>query len=147
MVYLEMARDLIWKLMYLHRTGPQRLLNDYMQGEYFVLNCLQRRGCAILPGQISKEMNVTSARIAQTLNNLEKKQLITRQIDPQDRRKILVSLTENGRQEAEHSRQAILELFAAILSHLDEEDAREYVRLTGKLAEGIASMKGDEQHD
>ncbi|MCL2085183.1 MAG: MarR family winged helix-turn-helix transcriptional regulator, partial [Oscillospiraceae bacterium] len=81
------------------------------------------------------EMRVSSARVAAALNSLEQKGLITRQINKDDRRKILVGVTEHGKKMAEKHRQDVIGVAAKLLNLLGEHDAKEYVRITGKLAE------------
>ena len=88
-----------------------------------------------MPREISHEMGISSARIAGTLNGLERKGLITRQIDTSDRRRILVDLTPKGKTLVEERRQEALERVTKMFSKLGEHDAREYVRITAKLAE------------
>ncbi|MCL2025138.1 MAG: MarR family transcriptional regulator [Coriobacteriia bacterium] len=99
------------------------------------MHCIAHYGGAVTPGQIGDVMNVSSARIAQTLNSIEKKGLITREIDVNDRRKVLVTLTPAGAKAAEEHLRTITELATKMLTLLGEEDAKEYVRITGKLAD------------
>ena len=69
------------------------------------------------------------------MNKLESKGLITRQIDKNDRRKILVAITREGKAFAEKYQTAMIEDIAEMLGFLGEHDAREYVRIIGRLAE------------
>jgi len=91
-----------------------------------------------VPGQISGEMGISSARVATALNNLEDKGLITREIDIEDRRKIIVRLTPMGADHVDEWQRRLLEKLADILVRIGEDDARELVRITGKLA-GVLS--------
>ena len=134
MDYSELSIALLGHMLELHTAGVQKHIVDALQGEAFVLQFLARHGGHVLPGEISNKMNVSSARIAQTLNNIEKKGLITRQIDPDDRRKILVALTPEGEAFAEQYQQMILDVMSKILIRLGDHDAAEYVRIVGKLA-------------
>jgi DNA-binding MarR family transcriptional regulator len=118
----------------------QRWFDGALQGEGFVLNYIARRRCEVLPGEIGSEMNVSSARIAQTLNSIEKKGWIIRRIDKNDRRKILIELTLEGRDAALKHHQALTGHIAMLLSLLGEQDAKEYVRITGKLAESLLAL-------
>ncbi len=133
MDYRELASELLNNLHALHKVRPQRNTSEVLRGEEFVLNYLSR--CDdVLPGEIGDEMNVSSARIAQTLNSLEKKGFITRRIDVNDRRKILVSITPAGKELAVKSQAAMIESIAETLEMLGETDAKEYVRIMNKLA-------------
>lgn len=135
MDYSELAVEWLNGMQSLHRVKPQRNINEAMQGEAFVLNYVASHHDVVLPGEISQEMDVSSARIATALNSLEKKGLITRQIDLNDRRKILVGITKEGKEFADKHRQKILSVIAKMLELLGEHDAKEYVRIMKKLAE------------
>ena len=135
MNYSLLALELLQKMQTIHRARPQKYIDEALRGEVFVLRYIAGHGDEALPGEIGNEMNVSSASIAQTLNSMEKKGLLTRRIDPNDRRRILVRLTRNGKYAANKHHSNAIELAAKMLDLLGEEDAREYVRITGKLAD------------
>lgn len=135
MDYKELALKLMKEMHLLKQARPQKQFNESMQGEHFVLQFLAYRNGSVLPSEISNEMDISSARIAVTLNNLERKGLITRRIDISDRRRILVDLTAEGQTLAEKRHQAGVRMLTEILTMLGEHDAVEYVRITGRLAE------------
>jgi len=138
MDYHALAVKLLDSMQALHRARPQKHINESLHGEAFVLRFIALHGDDVLPGEISGEMGVSSARVAAALNSLESKGLITRRIDPRDRRKILVSITPDGKALARQQQQDVVAGAAKMLALLGEQDAKEYVRITGKLAE-IAS--------
>jgi DNA mismatch repair ATPase MutS len=74
-----------------------------------------------------------SVYIAAVLNGLEDKGLITRRIDKNDRRKVVVSLTETGRAAEEAQRAEFIGHAAAMLAKLGDDDAKEFVRIIKKL--------------
>ncbi|MDR0219920.1 MAG: MarR family transcriptional regulator [Lachnospiraceae bacterium] len=135
MDYTQLALEFMEKMQLLHKAKPKKNLDDALHGEAFVLHFLANAEEEVLPGEIGQAMNVSSARIAQTLNNIEKKGFITRQIDPRDRRKIKVRLTQEGKAEAEKHHQKLVAWTTAILASLGEQDAKEYIRIMGRLAE------------
>ena len=135
MDYTALAAELLGSMQALHKARPQKHINDSLQGEAFVLRYIALHSGEVLPGEISSEMEVSSARIAAALNSLESKGLITRQIDLSDRRKILVGITPEGKALAEQQEQSVVEGAAKMLAQLGEYDAREYIRIMGRLAE------------
>jgi len=139
MDYAFLAAEMLEKMQSLRKASPQKFIDEALHGEAFVLHIITRCGGAVQPSEISSEMNVSSARVAQTLNSIEKKGWITRQIDLNDRRRILVRLTPEGKIAAENQYRKVTGLAAKMLSALGEEDAKEYIRITGKLAEIISS--------
>jgi DNA-binding MarR family transcriptional regulator len=87
-------------------------------------------------------MGITSARIAAALNALEEKGFITRNIDSEDRRRIIVKPTLKGREYAFEQRKKHIEHAKNILSMLGEDDAKEYVRILGRLADVLSRTEG-----
>ena len=137
MNYTQLATELLNKMQALRRAKPHKHMSEALQGEAFVLQYIAQHGKDVLPGEISAEMDVSSARIAAALNKLESKGLITRQIDLTDRRKILVSITQDGEALAAKHQETVTKEAAKMLELLGEEDAKEYIRITGKLAEKL----------
>ena len=137
MDYEVLAEKFLQSMFFVQKSGPQKKIAGSMRGETFVLNYIYLHGGNVVPGEISDTMGISSARIAATLNSLEKKGFITRQIDTNDRRRVLVELTQAGKDTAEQHRQSAVEDTAKMLNLLGEHDAKEYVRITGRLAELI----------
>lgn len=135
MDYIELAKQFLNHSYQFKNRGHQKKIDETMQGETFVLLYILRQGDIVLPSEISNEMNISSARVAAILNNLENKGLITRRIDKSDRRKILVDLTQEGIESAEKHNQMVLNMTARMLELLGEHDAKELVRIMGRLAE------------
>ncbi len=143
MDYIKLADEFLESMRLFRKANMHKNINDSLHGEAFVLHCIYQQGGDILPGEISSEMEVSSARVATALNSLEKKKLITRSIDVNDRRKILVSLTPEGIEVAERHKQAVLQDAARMLERLGEQDAKEYVRINKRLAEIAPEHKRD----
>lgn len=119
----------------LFRQGPHKQIGKSARGECFVLRCLARSKVPLLPSDLSEQTHASTARIAVVLNVLEKKGLISRTIDPADRRRILVSLTETGQAYAASVRAQLCEKMKCLLEELGEQDAREYLRITKRILE------------
>jgi DNA-binding MarR family transcriptional regulator len=135
--YEALASNLMDEMKSLHRIKPQKHLNEAFQGEAFILDYLVSQNGEAQPKQLGNEMDVSSARVATALNNLERKGLIARHMDALDRRRILIELTEKGREIAEQHHCAIHQMITKMLSLLGEDDAREYVRLQSLLVEKL----------
>ena len=135
MDYTELSDDFLKKLQSLHKIGAQKCINEVLRGEIFILGYIAKHNQSVLPGEIGSEMGVTSARIASALNALENKGLITRQIYINDRRKILVGITEEGKLLSEKHKQGVKNAVVRMFERLGEKDAKEYVRILGKLVE------------
>jgi len=135
MDYSELAMRLMENMFMLHKGKKQQEMSRSVHGETFVLAYIYMRKGDVLPSEISSQMAISSARIAATLGNLEKKNLIIRQIDLNDRRRILVTLTTQGKEVAEQQRTEVMGNVIQMLESLGEHDAQEYVRIMGRLAQ------------
>ena len=93
------------------------------------------------PSELSRSMGVSSARIAALLKHLEQKGFVQRRTDEHDERRVIVSLTDSGRELIRERRREAIERVAAALRSLGEDDAREYVRLQQKMLEALTASK------
>ena len=92
----------------------------------------QRRGRA---GDLSRLLEMTTARVAAVLNSRAKKGLIERSADTADRRRVLVRRTGEGRARCEHRKAGVRRRLAAIFEQLGMEDTRAFVRIMGRVFE------------
>ena len=86
------------------------------------------------PSQLSTALKVTSGRISTLLAALEKKGLIEREVDPDDRRIVHVNLTEQGRAKAKQQREDMRDAVCWVFSQMGERRTREFVDLTEEFA-------------
>lgn len=128
-----LAELLVDQTELLFRHGPHKQIGKSARGECFVLRCLARSKKPLLPSDLSQQLHASTARVAVVLNTLEKKGLISRSIDPLDRRRILVSLTDAGREYAAAVRVQLCEGMKRLLEELGEQDAQEYLRITKRM--------------
>jgi DNA-binding MarR family transcriptional regulator len=139
MDYNELAKELLRNMQSVRRAKHQRYVEEGVRGEAFVLNCIKECKDGIVPGNISDIAGLSSARVAAVLNTLENKEMITREIDSGDRRRIIVRLTQKGTEHAEEQEKGYIEALGNVLMSLGEDDAKEYVRLTGRMAEVLSA--------
>ena len=135
MDYTDLANGYLQMMYRFHRIRPQKHLNHAVQGEAFALQFIAQYDDAVAPSDIEKAMNVSSARIANVLSRLENKGLITRRIDPADRRRTILKLTSAGEEQVAESTQQLICMIKEIMEYLGEADARSYVRIMGRLAD------------
>lgn len=133
--YESLAHEFMETMVQVRRRKSQKHINDSMHGENFVLFYISKNKGNIVPSDISNEMGISSARIAATLNSLEGKGFITRRIDGEDRRRILINLTDTGREQVNKQYKLIMGITTNMLKNLGDEDAVEFVRIMKKLVE------------
>jgi DNA-binding MarR family transcriptional regulator len=140
MDYKKLAERFFYKSYQLKKYELQQIIDENVQGESFALLYIKNKKSFALPGEISGEMNISSARVAAILNNLENKGFIERQIDKTDRRKILVTLTKEGEEKAKNHNEEVIAQIAKMLELLGEQDAEEFVRITGRIVDLAPKM-------
>ena len=133
MDYKAMASELLNLRAMMLKVPEERQLSHMVQGELFVLNYLATHEKITHPKALSESMAVSSARIASLLNHMEEKKLISRCIDKNDSRQIIVSLTDTGWSEIRRIREDVLTRIGAMLEQLGPEDAAEYIRIEKKI--------------
>lgn len=90
--------------------------------------------------KMQKKLHISKPAISYILNALEKKNYITREIDPKDRRKVSISATPEGKAAAERSMAHYNELWGEILSRFGEENMRQLIKLIACLDELYESV-------
>jgi DNA-binding MarR family transcriptional regulator len=141
MDYLDLAKELLLNLQSMQKLKRHKFVLEGIQGELLALYRISQEGRAVLPGEISDNMNISTARIASVLNSLEGKNYITREIDKDDRRQILVKITKEGESFIKEQEQRVTREIVNALEMLGENDAKEYIRITGKLANLIMNTE------
>lgn len=108
-------------------------INRANKGELFVLHFLSMRNASVLPSEISMALHASTARISALLGALEKKEQIVRDIDKNNRRNILVNITEAGRMRAQDEMEAMHQGMAKVFAEMGEADTVEFIRLMRKF--------------
>lgn len=100
------------------------------RGEIFVLKILLLRDGTSTPTEISEAMRSTKGRVSAILNSLEKKGFVGREIDRDNRRNIIVTLTDSGRDYVMKELRECYRIVAHVFEELGEEDSKKFVELT-----------------
>ena len=103
------------------------------RGEIFVLKILLLRDGTSTPTEISEAMRSTKGRVSAILNSLEKKGFIDREIDKDNRRNIIVTLTDSGREYVTNELQECYKIVSHVFEELGEKDSRKFVELTERV--------------
>lgn len=135
MDFEQMAQEYLETMYYMRKINSHKEIHDSVHGENFVLLFISQRGGKVIPSDISNEMGISTARVAAALNSLEKKGLIIRRIDAEDRRRILIDLTDSGMEQVKNHYSMVLSMVKNMLQFLGEKDAKEFIRIMKRLAE------------
>lgn len=99
-----------------------------VKGEPFALRELSTHG-TMTPSQLAAAMKSSSGRVSALLASMEKKGYITREIDPDDRRNILVNLTDAGRAKSEERAEEMRSMMCWVFQQMGQRRTREFVDL------------------
>ena len=133
MDYTELAERLFENMIGANKSSSFSKLSKTIHGEMFVLHLIDIHNGDITPSEIGKIANTSNARITAELNSLEKKGLVTREIDTNNRRRVIVHLTTEGEKVAREHHAHIMQETEELLFKLGERDAKAYIRIIGKI--------------
>ncbi len=137
----ETALSLMESFKRLHHTFHKNLFKtmtqDLKPSPLFVLIRLLHASKSGSPGirvsGIAAYMGVSVSAVTQIITGLEKNGYIRREMDPVDRRAVLVCLTESGQTVMEPASHKLKENFFDLIEHLGEENSRTLVELLIKV--------------
>jgi len=92
--------------------------------EYDVLTALRRQGrpYQLTASQLARESLLSSGAMTHRIDRLEERGLVEREADPDDRRGVIVRLTETGRELVDKALEARLHLADAQIASLTPEE-------------------------
>ena len=141
----QVAREQV-HAMILNHALREDLSQVFSHGEMRLLGCLNAGADGRTAGELSTLLDLSTARIAAMLNNLERKGAITRARDTADRRRVVVRLTEQGRNEVQTSFNEAVACLSEVYRRMGEADTRELLRLSDRAGE-IAQQIYEEQKE
>jgi DNA-binding MarR family transcriptional regulator len=76
--------------------AAERMWDEVSLNEYDVLYSLKKAGCALRQGDLTKRVLLSQPALSRMIERLEQRGLVTRTTDPDDRRAVLITLTDTG---------------------------------------------------
>lgn len=116
------------------------ILLESLRGENAVLTYLVNHRENIHPGTLAEHLSLVPGRTADILKSLEKKGLIVRQKDPEDRRKTIVSITEEGVRYTKNRREKIRDQYSGLYKELGAEDTLKLIELLERMNDYFEKM-------
>lgn len=106
-----------------------RTVLDSIRGEYGVLRYLLYVQDKVSAGVLTGQLHVVPGRMTDILNSLESKGWIERHRDEDDRRRVVVCITEEGKKQAKKMRSYIRKEYQGMFQLLGQKDTEELIRL------------------
>lgn len=108
---------------------------DLSESEFLTLDLLAKRQ-PLSVGEIQRSIGVLPAQMSRIIRSLESKiakPMIRCEINPRDKRKVDVFLTETGAKAHRTYRESRLALTISVLDQLPDQDRREFMRILGLM--------------
>jgi len=93
--------------------------------------CFEHDGATA--GELADYLGVRSSRVANELNGLERKGLLERRADGDDRRRILVFITPGGRALMEEQQQSLCRYLGTVIARFGAEDTDQLLALLDRF--------------
>lgn len=133
----EDAQELLHQLRACRSKSVFGKIDESQKGVGFVLVYLWESDHEVIAGELAKELNVSTARIAALLRKMEKNGLIIRYRSPMDARQIVVEITEQGNAYVNQMREQILMKMELLLEKVGKEDIEEFIRISHKINKAL----------
>jgi MarR family transcriptional regulator, organic hydroperoxide resistance regulator len=124
-ILLMMERDALDNLIF-EQTFQKKIISKFKnlsKNQPMVIKIIGMEG-EIMPSTIGKYTGMEKSSLTRMVDDLEKKGIVFRKTDPEDRRKVLVSLTDRGVECYNYFNHVAEEIFNLV----DEKDVEDYVQ-------------------
>ena len=112
-------------------------LDESQRGTGFVIAYLSEAEGRVIAGDLARELNVSTARIAALLRKMEKDGLIRRCRAQTDARQIVVEITQAGIEYSDMRKEQILEKATLLLEKVGKDDLNEFIRISKKIKQAL----------
>jgi len=128
-ILLSMERDALDNVIF-YQTFHKKIAGKFKElskNQPMVIKIIGMEG-EVMPSTIGKYTGMEKSSLTRMVDDLEKKGIVYRKTDPDDRRKVLVSLTEKGLDCYNQLNEITAEMADEILKFVDENDLEEFVQ-------------------
>lgn len=132
--------ELIFRIMRKCRPMAMEHVSISRRGEVAVMRQLTD-GAQLTPSKLAENTGNTPGRISAILSALERKGWIVRIIDPSNRRRVLVSLTDSGTEAIEEHRKMIDACTAWVFDHMGDEDTERFLQLLAEFMSYLSLLR------
>jgi DNA-binding MarR family transcriptional regulator len=135
-IYNEKAYELAQVLTkLLCHMKPKKIMSDVNPSQMMVImaitfNCKEKG--YVTPSMISEELGLSKSALTAILNSLEEKKYIERELSKEDRRMIMLKLTEKSVALHEEYHSKVNSSILNLANYLGEEDTEKFIQLITK---------------
>ena len=135
--YGEQLYNILFQIMGNKKNAS---LIESLRGENAVLTYLVHHSTEIHPSELAEKLSLVPGRMTDILNTLEKKRMIRREKDPEDRRRVLVMITPKGIRNVTERREQIRMQYSGLYEALGLEDMIKLIELLVKVNQYFDEM-------
>lgn len=95
--------------------------------------------------EVREYLSVSKAAVSQMINSLEKRGYLTREVDVNKRRNIIVVLTEAGQEVYQKKNQEFFDRFEKVIQGIGETDISHFIAMINKMADAMGEQDIDEE--
>ncbi|MDE5772251.1 MAG: MarR family transcriptional regulator [Ruminococcus sp.] len=110
-----------------------RKFNDDNAGISCMLKYLEEVGRPVSAGEISRYMHVSTARVSVLLRKMSERNFIIRENSEKDARRLMISLSEQGREECLRRREEMINIFSKIIDRIGAERMEEFISVSHEI--------------
>ncbi|MEW9052871.1 MAG: MarR family winged helix-turn-helix transcriptional regulator [Neobacillus sp.] len=136
MDYRTLANELISNMTKNPKMAFQKKVDDLSHGERRILGYFTFfKNDGASSGELSEKLFLSTPRVAAALNSLSKKGFIERNRDENDKRIVIVTITDAGKRFMLEEHEEAISMLEKSLEKLGEKDAKEFVRILTRILE------------
>ena len=133
----EEAQELLEKISSCRPKSFFNKIDESQRGIDFALIYLAETDGLVIAGDLARELNVSTARIAILLKKMEDKSLIIRRRSDSDARQTVVEITQKGLEHVQKIREQLLARAELLIEKVGKEDLDEFIRISHKIREAL----------
>jgi DNA-binding MarR family transcriptional regulator len=99
-----------------------------------------------IPSALAGLLGVTAGNVSQIITGLEAKGFVEREPDPADRRRVLISLTQEGVRSLDEATKDYEKAYSGIIEEIGESECDRFTVLLDKAADRLGGGPGSENH-
>ena len=143
-VFDDRGRTVVWMTRTMHRqfdvVGQKILDKEGISiSHWYYLRVLAERG-ELNQLELSRRVGIASTTAVAALDSMERRRLLKRTRDPNDRRKYYVGLTDEGRQLVEKLLPEVIDMFTLSLEGISRDELRTFWGVLHKMESNLTRM-------
>jgi DNA-binding MarR family transcriptional regulator len=107
------------------------------------LAVIEGAGAPVPAGEVSARMHITTGTMTSVLDTLERNGYITRQSDPDDRRRVLVDITPAAQHVLDRMLPDVQQLSRALMANIEDGELKTLLDTLAKINAAIATVPAD----